>query len=891
MNMPILSTKLYTPPLRPGYVPRTRLTELLSKGYHRRLTLICAPAGYGKTTLASEWLAGSSLKSAWLSLDEGDNEPARFLAYLIAALRSVAPGLGEGVLAVLQAPQSPPVEWILTQILNELDDTLSEQCVLVMDDFHVIDSPHVLGAVGFLLERLPPRLHLVITTRTEPELPLSRLRAGDQLTEVRTADLRFLPAEALEFMSRVMGLKLERDGMELLEARTEGWIAGLQLAALSMKGQQNPPQMVQSFNERHPFVLDYLAEEVLRQQSHSVRTFLLRTSILDRMCGSLCEVLLQTEEEPAFGVSGQAMLEQLERSNLFIVPLDAERRWFRYHHLFASLLRQRLQAEEGEKREAVLHMRASQWYEEHGLELEAFQHATEAGDVNRAAGLAEGGGMPLFFRGAVAPVLAWLDSLPKQNLDARPSLWVMYASVQLLAGQLDAAVHHLEAAEKVLQNMPHDEEISDVIGHAASIRATLAVSRHDAETIMSESRRALDHLHPDNRAVRTATTWTLGYAHQLRGDRVAAGKAYSETLEVSQSIGHKMITLLSMLGLGSICQSDNQLHAAADWYRRVLELAGVPPLPVACEAHLGLAGIYYEWNDLAAAERHTAESIRLAPLLQHSDRIVACKLLLARVRLAQNDVEGATALWTLAQQHARDHQFTYQMQGLAVVRTSLLLRQHQHAHAAQLLNPQEPSVSLARVYLAHGDATHALRILAVLRGEAEERNWAGERLQIRTIHAVALYAHGSREEAVGLVLDVLAEAEGEGFTRLFLDEGSIMEQLLREAMTSGQMHSRQLQSCIGNLLVQFNTPAQHVQAPQERYAARTSVRPPLVEALSSRELEVLRLIAEGLSNNEIASRLFLALSTVKGYNRILFDKLQVSRRTEAVARARELGLL
>ncbi|MFF2888633.1 LuxR C-terminal-related transcriptional regulator [Paenibacillus sp. NPDC057967] len=887
MNMPILSTKLYMPQPRPGYVPRFRLTGQLQQGLHRKLSLISAPAGYGKTSLVSEWLAGSPVPSAWLSLDDGDNDPARFLSYLLAALRTLAPELGEGVLGALQTPQTPPVEWVLSHLLNEWDNIFSGQCVLVLDDYHVIDSRQVLDAVGFLLERLPHRLHLVITTRTEPELPLSRLRARDQLTEVRAADLRFRSEEAAEFLSRVMGLKVGQEGMKLLEAQTEGWIAGLQLAALSIKGQRDVLQAIQTFNENHPFVLDYLAEEALNGQDTGVRSFLLRTSILDRMSGPLCDVLLQREGEAELGVSGQAMLERLERSNLFIVPLDAERRWFRYHHLFVGLLRKRLQAEEGEQLVAELQLCASRWHEENGFELEAFHHAVQAGDVERAALLAEGGYMPLFFRGAAAPVLAWLGSLPKRELDTRPSLWVMYASAQLIKGELQEAVSHLEAAERALQNMPKDERTSDAIGHAASIRATLAVSRHDAEMIMSESRRALAHLHPDNRAVRTATTWTLGYAYQLQGERAAAGKAYSEALTVSQSIGHGVITLMSMLGLGAIRQSDNQLHAASDWYRRVLELAGDPPIPAACEAHLGLASIYYEWNDLEAAEKHAAESLHLAPLLKHTDRIVACKLHLARVKLARNRIKEASVLWSQADQLAKNYHFTYQMKGLAAVRTALLLRQLRLDEAARLLrHDDEPTISLAKVQLANGNVADALSVLAQLRDAAEASGRADELLQVKAIQAVALYTCGSRDGGINLVLEVLDEAEGEGFARLFLDEGPPMERLLLEASKRSQMADY-----IGKLLVQFKGTAPLAKSHRERLPSGGSGKPPLVEPLSSRELEVLELIADGLSNTEIASRLFLALSTVKGHNRIIFDKLQVSRRTEAVARARGLGLL
>ncbi|RJX38530.1 LuxR family transcriptional regulator [Paenibacillus pinisoli] len=883
MKMPILTTKLYIPPPRSGYVLRSRLTGMLHEGLNRKLSLILAPAGYGKTTLASEWLAGSPAPSAWLSLDEGDNDVARFLSYLIAALRKLAPELGESVLGVLQTPQTPPVEWIMAHILNELDGMLTERCVIVLDDYHVIDSPDVIGAVGLLLERLPSQLHLVMTTRTEPKLPLSRLRARDQLTEVRTADLRFRSDEAAEFINRAMELQLDGKELELLGARTEGWIAGLQLAALLIKGQPNALQALDAFGGNHPYVLDYLAEEALNGQDPGVRSFLLRTAILDRMSGSLCDSLLDWERESSLSGSGQAMLEQLERINLFIVPLDAERRWFRYHHLFGEVLRQRLLAEEGKHAAAELHIRASRWYEENGCELEAFQHAAKAGDVDRTACLAEAGGMPLLFRGAVAPVLAWLGSLPDRELHARPSLEVMYASALLMKGDLMKAVLHLESAEKALQAMPQDVRTSDIIGHAASIRATLAVSRHDAETILSQARRTLAHLHPRNQAVRTATVWTLGYAYQLQGDRAAAEEAYSEALAVSQTIGHGMIALMSMLGLGLVRQSDNQLRAAGDWYRRVLELAGDPPLPVACEAHLGLGAIYYERNDMAAAEQHAAEAARLAPLLQHTDRIVACKLLQAKVKLANNEAKEAAALWTEAEGLAKNYRFTHQKKGLAAMRTALLLSKQQHDQAAGLLKHDEPTISLAKVFLANSDASAALSMLVDLRHDAEENGRSDELLQLKAIQAIALHMQGNKDEAVSLLLEVLTEAEGEGFVRLFLDEGPPMEELLLETAKR-----RQLPDYIGTLLAYFRQSAECAHNSQVRRAAGKQL---LIEPLSSRELEVLRLIAEGLSNTEIASRLFLALSTVKGHNRIIFDKLQVSRRTEAVARARELGLL
>jgi LuxR family maltose regulon positive regulatory protein len=418
----LLRTKLYIPPLRPNLVPRLRLIEQLNQGLHlgHKLTLISAPAGFGKTTLVSEWVSGCEQPVTWLSLDEGDNDHARFLAYLVSALQIIAANTGEGVLAVFQSPQPPPTELILTTLLNEIS-TIPDSFVLVLDDYHVIDAQAIDNALKFLLEHLPPKMHLLIATREDPNLPLARLRARGQLTEMRATDLRFTSDEAAKFLNHVMGLNLSTENIAALETRTEGWIAGLQLAAISMQGRKDTTILIKSFTGSDRFVLDYLIEEVLQQQPESVQTFLLRTSILERLCGPLCDAVLR---DPS--ASGQEILEYLERANLFIIPLDNERRWYRYHHLFADLLRQKLQqnaasspVNEG-RGMAEYHSRASIWYEDNGLEIEAFQHAAAANDVERAKRLVEGYGLPLSFRGALTPVLEWLGSLPTAALDARP---------------------------------------------------------------------------------------------------------------------------------------------------------------------------------------------------------------------------------------------------------------------------------------------------------------------------------------------------------------------------------------------------------------------------------------------------------------------------------------
>ena len=876
MPTPLLTTKLFAPPLRLNLVVREQLLERLSEGLRRKLTLVSAPAGFGKTTLVSAWVAACGRPAAWLSLDEGDNDPARFLAYLVAALQTVAPAIGAGVAAALQSPQPPPAEVLLTALLNEVA-AAQHQLILVLDDYHLIESGAVDQALSFLVERLPPQLHLVIVTREDPPLPLARLRARDQLTELRVADLRFTRPEAAEFLNQAMSLDLSAEAIAALEARTEGWVTGLQLAALSLQRRADAASFIASFAGSHHFVLDYLMEEVLHQQPERLQTFLLRTSILERMCGPLCEAVVR---EPAG--AGQATLEQLERANLFLIPLDSERRWYRYHHLFADVLRQRLHQRiaaspaDLEGGVAELHRRASIWYEEQGLEFEAFHHAAAAHDIDRAARLLEGEGMPLLFRGAVAPALSWLESLPAAELDARPALWVLYGSALVFASQLAAVEPKLVAAEAAIGDAADDARARDLVGHIAAIRATLAVVQHRAEEIIAQSRRALAHLRPDNLPVRTATTWAMGYAHQLLGERAAARAAYSEAIAISQAIGHSIITLMATMGQGLLEEAENQLDLAAETFRRAVELAGDPPQPAVCEAQLGLARICYEWNDLEAAQRHGHQGLQLARQVETTDRVAACELFLARLRLALGDVAGAATLVARADRAVRRHGFSALLPEAVAAQVRLLLRQGELAAAERLARAHKLPRCLARVHLAQGDPAAALAALELARALAEARGWPDERLRVLVLQALAFQAQGERGRAIQLIGEALALAEPGGFVRLFLDEGAPMAELLAQLQAAGGGSAAYLQ----RLLVAFRAPA----------AGSLAIQP-LVEPLSRRELLVLQLIAQGLSNQQISERLVLALSTVKGHTRNIFGKLQVERRTEAVARARELGLL
>ena len=882
----LLQTKLYIPSLRPSLVPRPHLVAKLDGKRPCKLILLSAPAGYGKTTLVTEWIAQIQANTSicWLSLDEDDSDPHQFFNYLAAAIRPLRPSSVQALTdsqsslpQLLQSPQPPPAKKLMAAFVNDAVP-VSTPFTLILDDYHAIESAEIDGAMAFLLDHMPPQMTLVITSRADPSFPISRLRARDELTELRASDLRFTETEAAEFLQQSMGLTLSSNQITALESRTEGWIAGLQMAALSMQNRDDIDGFVASFTGSHRFIMDYLVEEVLNQQPAEVQAFLLQTAVLTRLCADLCDAVRQS---PA----SQQILEQLDTHNIFLIPLDNERHWYRYHHLFADLLRQRLHQQQPDS-VAELHSRASQWYEDNGMEIEAFHHAVAANDVEHAARLVEGDGMPLHFRGAVAPVLNWLASLPTTVLDARPSLWVMYASALSMTGQLAGVEEKLQAAEAALQDAEMDDKTRNLIGHIAAIRALLAAAQYQVDTIIAQSRRALAYLHPDNLAVRTATIWKLGIAYQLQGDRAAASRAYSEAISISQASGNTIINISATIGLGNVQETENQLYLAAETYRRVLQLVGDPPQLAASEAYLGLARIFYEWNDLDAAQQHGQQSIQLARQIENTDRFVPYEVFLARLKLAQGDVAGAAALLAKADQFVRQHNFVFRAPEVAAARVRVLLHQGNLATAAHLAETHELPIGQARVHLAQGDPSAALAVLEPLHQQMEAKGWQDEHLKVMVLQAVALHVHSEKDKAVQLLADVLALAEPGGFIRLFVDEGLPMAQLLSETAVHGIVPNY-----VRRLLAAFPVAEPEQAGPAKTQSNIRNLKSEIVEPLSQRELEVLQLIAQGLSNREISERLFLALSTVKGHNRIIFSKLAVQRRTEAVARARELGLL
>ncbi|MCO6450768.1 MAG: tetratricopeptide repeat protein [Caldilineales bacterium] len=876
MSSDLLQTKLYAPRMRPALVPRPRLIEKLDRGWRQggKLTLVSAPAGFGKTTLVSEWLTGGGRPFAWLSLDEGDSDLVRFLLYFVSALQGISATVGKGVLAALQSAQTPPGEALLTALLNDIA-TIPNDFSLVLDDYHMVDSQAVDNALTFFLDRLPPSMHLVITTREDPNLPLARLRVRGQLTEVRASDLRFNVTEAADFLRQTMGFDLSEDNVAALEARTEGWIAGLQLASISLQGhQKDMADFIDAFTGSHRFVLDYLVEEVLHQQPPPVQRFLLQTSILDRLCGPLCDaVCLSTD--------GQTTLEALERSNLFLIPLDDDRRWYRYHHLFADLLRQRLQQAMTGIEVAELHSRASHWYETNGLELEAFHHAAMANDVERSARLIEGNGLPLYFRGEAPSVQNWLESLPEAEFIARPSLWVTYASVLTMTGRLQNNIEEiLQKAETALQNAGRDEKTNDLLGRIAAIRAMLGVPKNQVETIITQSHRALDLLQPNNAPMRTTTTWALGYAYQVQGNRAAASKAYTEAITHSQASGNIMTTIAATTCLGQIQETENQLRQASETFQQILELMGDPPWPAACEACVGLARIHYQWNDLEAAEQYGRQGLALARQLENVDTPAACGVLLARVKLAQGDIESALTTLAEADQFVQRHHFAHWQNGITSVRIQTLLQQDNLAEAAQLAETYDLPISQARIHLAQGDPNAALAVLEPIRRQAEAKNWADERLQAMVLQALAYDALGDTKAAMQTLSGALALAAPGGLIRIFIDEGPIMAALLKEAVNHDIAPDfvQHLLHAFGEVEI---APA----------IAQSPISQPLLEPLTDREMDVLRLLATELTGPEIARELVVSLNTMRTHTKNIYAKLGVSNRRAAVRRAEELNLI
>ena len=932
MSTPILATKLYVPPPRAKIVLRPRLIEQLNNGLHRRLTLISASAGFGKTTLVSEWIASCERPVAWLSLDEGDNDPTRFLIYLITALQTLAlskvegilANIGEGVLGALQSPQPPPIESILTALLNEIT-TISHNFILVLDDYHIIDSKPVDSAIAFLLEHLPPQMHLVVTTREDPPLPLARLRARGQLTELRAADLRFTPAEAAEFLNQMMGLDLSSEDIAALETRTEGWITGLQLAALALQGSlsmqgyasRDTSRFIQSFTGSHRFVLDYLVEEVLRRQPECIRSFLLQTSILERLSGSLCDAVTGQKD-------GRGILETLERDNLFIVPLDDQRQWYRYHHLFAEVLHAHV-LEEQPGQIPHLHKRASAWYEQNNLPAEAMRHALAARDFERAAGLIEKiyPAMDSSFQSAAW--LGWVRKLPDEIVRARPVLGFNYARALMDSGEFEVSKPWLQEAEQRLEGSAEGMVVTDE-AQFRTLPVKIALARSNYAQVQGDINGAVKYaelaleLSPEEDSYSHAmAAVTLGMAYLSRGDLDRAQRALSVWMNYCQRAGNIIFAVATGGYLADIIVAQGRLREAEKTYKQSIQFASMHDQVrhVTANLYLGLGLLYHEQGDQQSAVQHLTKSGELGEQNALIDWPYRWRLAQARLKEADGDLETTLDLLDEAiRLYVRASVTNFHT--IDALKARVYLRQGRLSEALDWARERGLSVdddltytcefehiTLARILISShqndllaGSILQAFALLERLLQAAEAGGRMGSVIEILVVQALAFQAQGNVSQALASLERALALAEPEGYVRIFVDEGEAMRLLILDFRFSIEkqvpQNAHPLCRYVERLLAVFPQPREanpqsKIQNLKHLHLAQVQVSE-MIEPLSERELEVLRLLGTELSGPEIASRLIVSLNTLRTHTKNIFNKLGVNNRRAAVRRAEELNM-
>jgi len=935
---PLLVTKFYIPAVRSGLVSRPRLIERLDQGIHStNLTLISAPAGFGKTTLLSEWIhsrmESQRTRFAWLSLDAGDQDLNRFWIYVIAALQTVYADVGHSVLNALRAPQSRslPIQLLLTELTNEIA-AQSGPWVLILDDFHLIDATQIHEGVVFLLDHLPDQgLHIVLSSRTDPPWPLARRRAGGEMTELRASDLRFTLTEVAAFLNDVAGLDLSAEDIDALDARTEGWIAGLQLAALSMQGSRDIPSFVNAFSGSHRLILDYLVEEVLDRQPVAVQSFLLQTSILERMTAPLCDAVMtrQLADEPQADepLEAQSTLEYLEQANLFVVPLDNDRRWYRYHHLFAELLRGRLCQGQPDL-VSVLHRRASRWYETQGLIDEAIGHALQAGDVERAGDLVERNGLQMVVRSECSTLAKWIDRLSEASIRQRPWLCVCDAWARYYVGPREQVEARLQDAEQALERIADVEtsiasevEGRYVAGHIAALRAYMALQDEDLGRVAELAQRALDllpntrdpamqavqqssHTLSDVNYARATSAIALAETPRERGDLVASERAYARAREIAEECGNIPMAVSAVAYMAYQQAKQGHLQQALETNRQALELAiqpGGQELPAAGLPYVKMGDLMREWNELGTAAEHLERGIELCLQWGHADALITGYTTLARVQLARGEIAQATDTFGHAEQlRLKTDVDPWATCWVDDCRLRLWLATGNLSAAAAWAKASGlevdgtlsfvhdlDHVNLARVLVAQGlhrpdgpFLSKALALLARLSEAAEGAGWVGRAIEILVLRSIALSALGDEDDALRALARALALAEPEGYIRVFVDEAPV-RRLLVSAIAHGAVPHLEY---AGRLLSVFGV------APGEQVVADEGFSA-LVEPLTERELQVLRLMSANLTSPQMAEELVVSVNTVRTHVQHIYQKLAVHSRYEAVARARELNIV
>lgn len=883
-----LRTRLHIPGLRSHLVTRTHLLKRLEQITTSTLTLISAPAGSGKTTVIVQWLSESKIPVAWFSLEPQDNEPVRFLSYLIAALQTLDPHLGASARSLLLSPHftsSVSMEIILTMLTNDLLQRVTGDSILVLDDYHVLTAPSIQQAMTFLVEHCPPQLHLVLVTRADPPLPLARLRARGQLTELRASQLQFEDSETATFLSEVMALDLSPQDIAAVQKRTEGWIAGLLLAALSLQGHGNVEQFLAEFTGSHRHVADFLMEEVLSRQPEDVQSFLLHTSLLERLCGPLCDAIADRNDS-------DTLLVALERANLFLVPLDEQRQWYRYHQLFADMLRARLQRRIGAEGVANLYMKASTWYERNGFPVEAVEAALAAGNADQAADLLEQISSTMILRLQHTTLRRWVEALPENVWETRPALCCSYAIALFITGTADTYKAPLRMAERLFR----DRGNNSGLGMVYMLRALAASLREDAMEGIRYGKEALILLPQEAQVARNASMCALAEGYRRTGNVKAAWQALSEARSIDEQIQNLFGIAGTAILRSRLLVMQGKLRQAAESYHAVLESVSEQH-EFALEARISLAELLREANEFDPALAHLKQVHTLAHEVGNDVLLARAALIEARVVQAQGNVAQTEAAFATAVNQARrcHHQsLTVEAQAYQVrwwlTQKKMDAVSRWHAEIAATLPlpadyQQEPiALTLARVLIAQDEAASALDLLGRFRVLARTQGRTGSEIEILALTALAYHVQGKSDQALQILHQALLLAGPEGYIRLFVDEGSPMAALLRLLLASwkskrGGDYIRRLLNLLENT------------SPESSRTTHQSIPPALLEPLSPRERKVLRLLAAGLSNPEIAGELVVSLNTVKTQVQSLYRKLQVSNRQQAIAAAKELQLL
>ena len=904
MARPIIATKLYVPKPRRDLVARPRLLERLHRGGESRLTLLSAPAGFGKTTLLAEWLGGTPGEDravAWLSLDPSDNEPSSFWTYVVTALQTAVPGVGSGVLELI-ASSPLPTDLVLTTLLNELTAAPGEVW-LVLDDYHLVDSHDVRDGMTFLVEHLPPHVHVVLSTRADPDLPLSRWRVRGELVEIRAADLRFTSDEAATYLNAATGLHLAAEDVEVLEERTEGWIAALQLAALSIKGRQDVSSFIARFAGNDRYIVDYLVEEVLAHQSEPVREFLLHTAVLARLTGPLCDALTGRDD-------GSHMLTTLQRANLFLVALDDQGQWCRYHHLFADVLRARLLAEQPDLA-PLLHQRASRWYERNDLAEEAVRHALAARDFDRAAYLMELAVPAIRRNRQEAILIGWMKALPDETVRRSPVLSVFFGYMLMESGDLDAFEPRLDDAERALAAVPEGsappwaktEELRTLPATIALYRASLAQARGDVAGTADHARRALDLAGVGDHLARGGAAGFLGLVSWAQGDVSSALETFTQAVASLHAAGNLVDELRSTVVLTDMWLAAGHPSTARRLYVRALQVSeahGEPVLRATPDLHVGLSEIDYEVGDLESAKRHLERAAALGQGAAMTEGRYRWFVAMGRVADAEGDPQEAITLLDKAGQLYRPGFFP-DVRPIAAMKARVWITHGNLSQATDWARERGVSttddagylsefdhLTLVRLLIAQhrahpdpGAIDQVVRLLGRLHEASETSGRAGSLVEIRMMKALAQDAQGHRPQALQTLGEAWAQApEPDCYVRLFLDEGAPMVELLREAERQGLAgdHARRLLRLSTSAKADVPDPGQRTE-------------PSSADRLSERELQVLRLLDSELSGPQIARELFVSHNTLRTHTKHIFTKLEVTTRRAAVRRAHERGLI